>query len=836
MNNNFKVKVAEAHQNDVNSGIIRVNRKIIGALGLNYGDIIGIAGENKTLAVVDKPYPSDLMLDIARMDGVIRKNAKVSVGEHIELFKPELIEAKKVVLSPVTEFNSNPASLSILKEELLRKPIVNGDIICIKPNNKKRLISRDNKFAIDIFSSIQDEFLGLNSNGNKFLVTVSKPSGFLFIGPNTNVEIVNKSEYETDLSEINFEDIGGLSEQLIKIRELAEFPFKHPKVFSRLGITAPKGILLYGPPGTGKTLLAKALAYETDANFFSISAPEIANKFLGESEKKLRELFESARSVGSAIIFIDEIDAIMSKRDDSNNDFDKRIVAQLLTLMDGLNKADGVVVIAATNRIDSLDEALRRPGRFDREIEIGVPKVDGRMEILKIHTRNMPIELPKQFSVYEKRLKEYNKNILKILKEKADDTKEDLGKIEEIDGVNGVDDGADCVVDLKVIKEDFKNDVFLGLSKIPEEILSEVRDENCDLMLEDIAKSTHGFVGADLEALVKEAAYNVLRTNFPDMAFDDEVPIDVLNKLEIKKEDFINALSVIRPSAMREFMVEVPDVKWSDIGGLDDLKQQLTEMIEWPIKNPEAFSRLGISSPKGILMYGPPGTGKTLLAKAVANESECNFIYIKGPELISKGIGDTEKTIRKIFLKARKSSPSILFFDEFDSIGGLRDGNTAMNFVNQILTEMDGLEDLVNVKVLAATNRPGLIDPALLRPGRFDKLVLVDIPNLEAREKILEVHLKNTPVSNLKKIVSSLAGQTEGYVGADLQAVVREAGLIALRRDINSKNIDDKDFENALDIVKPSVTEDVSKKYKEIEQELKRTSPEEEGLSMNSYI
>jgi transitional endoplasmic reticulum ATPase len=824
MSDNFKVKVAEAHQDDVNSGIVRVDRQLLGRIGLSYGDIIGIVGERETLATVDRAYPSDLGLEIIRMDGVLRKNAKISVGENVGLFKPELVEAKKVVLNPMAEFVPHQATLNNLKKHLLRKPVVTGDILCIKAGNgggSRRIMSQNNGFAIDIFNSIQDEFLGFNPSGVKFKVSVTKPSGFLFIGPNTVVEITNKTEDESEYSGINYEDIGGLKSQLSKIRELVELPLRHPEIFSRLGIKPPKGILLYGPPGTGKTLLARAIANETEASFFSISAPEIVNKFYGESEKKLRELFEEAEQSSPSVIFIDEIDAIATKREETQGDVEKRVVAQLLTLMDGLNKSNKVIVIAATNRPDSLDEALRRPGRFDRELEIGVPKADDRLEILKIHTRGMPLELPKNFKVYEGELKKYIKD--SVVGVKSDGVKRGF-----------------VALNLKVIKEDFKKDVYSALVKIPEEVLSVVRYEYCSKILDEVARSTHGFVGADLEALVKEAAFNVLRKAFPDMDFSEDVEIssEVLNKLEIKKSDFAEALAVVRPSAMREFSVEVPNVKWSDIGGLDSLKQQLTEMVEWPIKNADAFARLGIKSPKGVLMYGPPGTGKTLLAKAVATETESNFIYIKGPEIINKYIGESEKAIRKLFMKARQNSPSILFFDEFDAIAGVRTetGKATDSVVNQILVEMDGLEDLVNVKVIAATNRPRLIDPALLRPGRFDKLILVDIPNLEAREKILEVHLKNTPVKSLKKIVSNLASQTEGYVGADLEAVVREAGLIALRRDIESVEVLADDFEQALLVVKPSVTEEVSKKYQTIESELKQIKSEEEALSMNSYI
>ena len=814
MSPEVKLKVAEAHQDDVNKGTVRMDSSFIREIGVSVGDVVGIEGERKTLAIVDRAYPSDLGLEIIRMDGILRKNAKVSVGEHIKVFKPELKEAQKVTLAPLQEFADHPATRNAIKKGLVRKPVALGDVITIgsSPTDKKVAISSNNPFAIDLFNAIEVDFLGFNISNFKFKVTSTKPGEFVIIGPQTEIEITRSLTDEDDHG-VNYEDIGGLKSQLLKIRELVELPLKHPEVFTRLGISAPKGILLYGPPGTGKTLLARAIANETEASFFSISAPEIVNKFYGESEKKLRELFEQAQKESPAVIFIDELDAIGTKREEVQGETEKRIVAQLLTLMDGLNRSNKVIVIAATNRPDALDEALRRPGRFDRELEIAVPKEEDRLEILKIHTRGMPIALPKDFKTYETPLKAFEKKY------------------------------PDVKLEIKKIKEAFdKDSKYEGLKLLPEEVVEKIRKRESDKLLKTYAKVTHGFVGADLEALVKEAAFNVLRRMFPDMDFEEEeeIPQEVLNKLEITPHDFAEALKVVRPSAMREFLVEVPDVKWSDIGGLAHLKQQLEEMVDWPLKNPDAFKRLGIKSPKGILLYGPPGTGKTLLAKAVATETSSNFIYVKGPEIINKYVGESEKMIRKLFQKARQNSPSILFFDEFDAIAATRlggdKGKSTDTIVNQILTEMDGLEDLINVKVLAATNRPALIDPALLRPGRFDKLVLVDIPNLEARKEILSIYLSKSPVNNREKLIIDIASKTEGFVGADLDALVREAGLVALRRDIKSDKISEEDFNEALKSIKPSVNIELQKHYQEIEKEMKNPKKELETLSMSSYM
>jgi transitional endoplasmic reticulum ATPase len=818
--NNFKDEVdlivAEALQDDVNSGFVRIDSSYLKFIGVSPGQPVGIRGEKETIAIAQRAYPSDLGLDIIRMDGTVRKNAKISLGEKVKIFKPKISKGKKVTLAPLGDFIPHPTILANLKKGLEGKPVKQGDIISIKGNNyQKKSISHEgeNPFVIDLFYAIENEFLGFNLSSIKFKVVQTDPKeGFILIENLTEILISNKETSEEG-GGVNYEDIGGLKSQLLKVRELVELPLKHPELFTRLGIDAPKGILLYGPPGTGKTLLARAIANETEASFFSINAPEIVNKYYGESEKKLREIFEKAEKNSPSIIFIDELDAIAVKREEVQGETEKRIVAQLLTLMDGLKKNKNVIVIAATNRPDVLDEALRRPGRFDRELEIGVPKEQDRYEILKIHTRGIPFELPEKFSSYQ--------TVIKSFKKKYSDLNIDLDKLKEV----------------------LEKDKFQVLKILPEEIVQRIRKKEGDKILKVIAKVTHGFVGADLEALVKEAAFNVLRRTFPSMNFDKdiEIPKETLLRLEITKNDFVVALKTIRPSAMREFLVEVPDVKWEDIGGLDEIKQSLTEMIEWPLKYPDSFRRLGIKPPKGILLYGPPGTGKTLLAKAVATETSSNFIYVKGPEIINKFVGESEKMIRKLFEKARQNSPSILFFDEFDAIASTRMGSERQNntetVVNQILTEMDGIEDLVNVKVIAATNRPNLIDPALLRPGRFDKLVLVDIPNEEARKEIFKINLKDVPIENKEQLIQELSSKTEGYVGADIEALVREAGLIALRRDISSEELKKEDFLEALEKIKPSINSKLRDYYKKVETEMKNPKPEkQENLSMNSYM
>ena len=807
------LKVAEAHQDDINRGIVRVDSDILKKLNISVGSAIGIRGQRETVAIVQRAYPSDLGIEIIRMDGSIRKNAKIGISESVEIFKVELKEATKITLHPLQEMMISQVTVNSLKKSMQNKPIVSGDIISIIPQNQNRRISfsSNNPFAVDLFNSIELDFLGFNLSNLKFKVGFTKPDGFLLIGPNTQIEISNKSFDENETQGVNYEDVGGLKSQLVKIRELVELPLKHPEIFSQLGIEPPKGILLFGVPGTGKTLIARAIANETESNFFSINAPEIVNKYYGESEKKLRELFKDAEEKSPSIVFIDEIDAIAQKRDEVQGETEKRIVATLLTLMDGL-KSNKTIVIAATNMPDSLDEALRRPGRFDRELEIGIPKEDDRYEILQIHTRGMPLEIPKDFKYYEK-------DLLKFC-EKYEDFKSNL----------------------KELQSSLKNSRSKVFELIPKEIVQKTQKKETQKLLKTISKITHGFVGADLQALVKEAAFNVVRRFFPEMEIDadETIPKHILNELEIKLEDFTESLKVVRPSALREFLVEVPDVKWEDIGGLEDLKSQLVEMIEWPIKYESSFRNLGIKAPKGILLYGPPGCGKTLLAKAVATETQSNFIYIKGPEIINKYIGESEKAIRKIFQKARQNSPCILFFDEFDSIAKTRMGGefSKVNdtIVAQLLTEMDGLEELANVKIIAATNRPNLIDPALLRAGRLDKIVLVDIPNEISRERILEVQLKNTQVEDKDNLIKEISKTTEGYVGADLENLIREAGLIALRENLKTKMITKDHFEKAKLVIKPSVNIELRNLYKEMEENIKKPKEDREKLNMSSYI
>ena len=532
---------------------------------------------------------------------------------------------------------------------------------------------------------------------------------------------VSKIDGDTNLVDISYDDIGGLKDEVKKVREMIEIPLKKPEIFEKLGVAPPKGVLMHGPPGTGKTLLAKAVANESDAHFILINGPEIMSKYVGGSEENLREFFEEAEENAPSIIFIDELDAIAPKREETQGETERRTVAQLLTLMDGLNSRGQVVVIGATNRPDSIDGALRRPGRFDREIEIGVPDKDGRKEILEIHTRGMPLA-------------------------------------EDVD-------------------------------------------------LDNLAETTHGFVGADLEALSKEAAMRVVRRIIPDLNSDDEVPPEVFEKLIVTKDDFKTALKEIQPSALREVLVQVPNVSWDDVGGLDDAKQELKEAVEWPLKYPDKFEKFGITPPKGTLLYGIPGTGKTLLAKAVANESDANFIAIKGPELLSKWVGESEKGVREVFRKARQTAPTVIFFDEIDSIASNRgaeagDSGVTKRVVNQLLTEMDGLEELDDVAIIAATNRPDILDPGLVRPGRFDRHIKVDTPDEESRLAIFKVHTKDMPLAEDVKL-SRLAKNTEGYVGADIEAVCREAAMLTLREDINSETVSMKFFEKAMEKVKP---------------------------------
>ena len=672
-----EVTVKEAVHDDAGRGIARISIDVMKKLGLVSGDVIEIQGKKKAAAIIWPGFQQDTGYSILRIDGNIRGNLSTGIDEKVKIRKSEAEYAKKVVIQP-----TQPIRLVGGEQYLSR--LLRG-----------RAVFEGQTQRIDVI-------------GNSITLVIAKvlPKGIAIVTDETDIELKEEpykpEEGKKELSDIHYEDIGGLGRELQLVREMIELPLRHPEIFERLGIQPPKGVLLYGPPGTGKTLIAKAVANEVDAHFISLSGPEIMSKYYGESEKGLRGKFEEAEQNAPAIIFIDEIDSIAPKRAEVQGEVERRVVAQLLSLMDGLKGRGQVIVIAATNLPDAIDPALRRGGRFDREIEIGIPDKKGRLEIFQVHSRGVPL---------------------------ADDVK-----------------------------------------------------------LEEFANSTHGFVGADISLLVKEAAMHALRKVIPQIKIDEDIPNEVLDQLKVTNEDFAEARKHVEPSAMREVLVEVPDVTWDQVGGLEDVKQELREAVEWPLKFPDVFERLMTKPPKGILLFGPPGTGKTLLAKAVANESECNFIAVKGPELLSKWVGESEKGVRKIFRKARQASPSIIFFDEVDALVPKRgtfqgSSHVTESVVSQILTELDGMEELKNVTVLAATNRPDMLDDALLRPGRLERHIYVPAPDEESRRKIFEVYLGGDTENILAKDVDIgvLVKKTEGYVGADIEALVREAKMAAMR-------------------------------------------------------
>ncbi len=704
------LRVAEAQSRDVGRGIARIDPKVSSEIGLSAGDVVEIHGKKKTVAIYWPGYQEDTGRGIIRIDGYTRNNAGAGIDEKVEVKKVEAKEAKKITIAPTEPLRITGG------EEYLKQILEN------------RVISRGDLIPLGI----------MGRRINLIVTAVHPPSPAVMVVPSTNITLSDKpaKEIQMEVPQVSYEDIGGLTEEIRKVREMIELPLRYPELFERLGVEAPKGVLLHGPPGTGKTLLAKAVASETNANFTSISGPEIMSKFYGESEGRLREIFEQAQQNAPSIIFIDELDSIAPKREEVTGEVEKRVVSQMLALMDGLQSRGKVVVIGATNRPNALDPALRRPGRFDREIEIGVPNKDGRLQILQIHTRGMPLEK--------------------------------------------------------------------------------------DVDLTQLASVTHGFVGADLEALTKEAALHALRKILPEIDFEaDTIPAEILNKIIVNMNDFQEALKEIEPSAMREVLVEVPNVKWTDIGGLAEVKEELQEAIEWPLKYPEIFAYMNTAPPKGVLLYGPPGTGKTMLAKAVANESEANFISIKGPEVLSKWVGESEKAIREVFRKARQAAPTIIFFDELDSItpvrgSGFGSSQVTERVISQILTELDGLEELKDVVVIGATNRLDIIDTALLRPGRFDRLLNVPVPDLEARKDILKLHLEKKPLADDVKI-DELAQRTNGYTGADLAALANTTSMLVIKEHITKsktlekakENLKDlkigmKDFEKTLEKMKPS--------------------------------
>ncbi len=740
MSNEVRLTVEEAKGRDVGRFIARIPQRIMRRLGLSAGDYIEIVGKKSVYAQALPSSYEDEDRDIIRLDGTLRQGAGVGIGDEVVVKKANIPRAEKVNLAPVdVQIQADP---EYFKEEyLLGKPVWRNSVIVIP----------------------------YYSESLKFVVTSVIPGPVAYVDESTEVEIKSEPVKETEVyaPKVSWEDIGDLEEAKRKIREMIELPLRHPEIFRHLGIEPPKGVLLIGPPGTGKTLLAKAVANESNAYFVTINGPEIMSKYYGESEQNLRNIFEEAKKNAPSIIFIDEIDALAPKRAEVTGEVERRVVAQLLTLMDGLQERGQVVVIGATNRPDDVDEALRRPGRFDREIYIGMPDKQARKEILSVHLRNVP----------------------------------------------------QCG---------------------DEEISKKICSPEDKIDLEEIAEMTNGYTGADIAALVKEAAMIRLREAIDKKEIDVEqatVPPEKLSKLRLRRKDILEALKYVQPTVLREVIVEIPEVRWEDIGGYEKVKQELREMVEWPLKYPKYFEEIGTEPPKGILLYGPPGTGKTLLAKAVATESQSNFIAVRGPEVLSKWFGESEKAIREIFKKARMAAPCVVFFDEIDSIAPSRgsrfDSGATDRIVNQLLAEMDGIAPLKNVVVIAATNRPDILDPALLRPGRFDRLVYVPPPDEQARYEILRVHTKKMKLAdevtaNDYAYLKELASRTEGYTGADLASLVREAAMLALRETVeqkleHAKPVEKKHFEEALKIVKPSLTRADIERYERLAEEIKRT-------------
>ena len=713
----LNLKVAKAIPSDVGHGRARV--PFDNELNLKPGDIIEIKGDDTTAAIVWRCRPEDANLGVIRVDGIIRKNAGAQLGSNVTIRKVEAKECTRLILSPVMaskqKVRFGPGIEGFARRGLNKRPVATGDRIFIPG-------------------------MTLFAEALPFAVMQTTPKGIVQVLPETEIVIKDEAVDEEEagsVSSITYEDIGGLGNELQKVREMIELPLKHPILFRTLGIDPPKGVLLYGPPGTGKTMIAKAVANETNAHFSSINGPEIISKYYGESEKQLREFFDDAAENAPAIIFIDELDSIAPKREDVTGEVERRVVAQLLTLMDGMQGRDNVIVIGATNRQDAIDQALRRPGRFDREIYIGVPDKKGRKEIIDIHTRSMPIS------------------------------------------------------------DDFDVDWAL--------------------------ENTYGFVGADISALAREAAMKALRRYLPEIDLEEEeVSPEVLEKMEVRMADFKLAIKDIEPSALREIYVEVPEKGWEDVGGLEEVKERLKESIEWPLTKPDLFKHFGITAPRGILLFGAPGTGKTLIAKAIAHEAKANFITVKGPELFSKWVGESEKALREVFKKAAQAAPSIIFLDEFESIGGHRnagaqDGGQVTNrIVDQLLTSLDGVESLEGVVVVAATNRPEMIDRALLRSGRFERVLHIPPPDEKSRKEILKIHTRGMPLGKFD--VVSFAKKMVDYTGADIEAVCREAALIAMRA--NKKTITKKHFEDAIGRVRPSVTPEMLEYYQKLETSL----------------
>ncbi|HWR25298.1 MAG TPA: CDC48 family AAA ATPase [Methanosarcina sp.] len=769
----IQLKVEKAYPIDLGRGIVRLDPTALLKLQLSPGDIVEIRGKKKTTAKVWRADRQDWEQGLVRIDNFIRQNAGVSIGEKVTIKKVEAPEAKKLILAlpesmtqggPELQFGEH--ANEIIKRHILKRPVFKGDIIPI----------------INSMSQPMTESLTTSQVIPLVAVETDPANTIVLITETTSIELRKKpvQGYEKATRGVTtYEDIGGLGEEIMRVREMIELPMKHPELFGHLNIEPPKGVILYGPPGTGKTLIAKAVANESGASFHYIAGPEIVGKFYGESEERLRKIFEEATQDAPSVIFIDEIDSIAPKRENVTGEVERRVVAQLLTLLDGMGERGQVVVIGATNRVDAIDPALRRPGRFDREIHIGVPDTKDRYEILQIHTRGMPIERDEDTETE---------------KEVEPEKELEIQEIEELE--------------------------------IDEAAIEREKKEKTNRYLMYLAERTQGFVGADLLALVQEAAMRCLRENLPDLDLEKEaIPPERLEKIVVTKANFEDALMETEPSALREIFVEMPTVTWDDVGGLDEARQSIIEAVEWPIKSPEKFTQMGIKAPRGILLYGPPGTGKTLIAQAVAKESNANFISVKGPEMFSKWLGESEKAIRETFKKARQVAPCVIFFDEIDSVAGMpgmesTDSHTSERVLNQLLTEMDGLETLRDVVVIAATNRPNLLDPAIMRPGRFDRLVYLGSPDRKGRIKIFKIHTKNTPLAEDVDL-EALADITEGYVGADIESVCREAVMIALRENFDIEKIEMRHFKEALKKVKPTITENIAQYYEKIEAQFK---------------
>ena len=732
----IKVRIEELEKSRSGRSLCYLDQEIVENMGLSTGSIIEIRGKKKTTGIVVASI-ADKGRGTIRLDGLQRLNAGATIGEFISIRLAKIYPAEEIVLTPTkANIDLKKQSESILAK-LIDKPVVTGDIVEVlgavyqktDPDNPMNQMmnmfmrSHKRRPTLGLLRLVVENTLPANK-----IVKITRDTR---IKVNKRVALLNVSG-----GIVTYDDVGGLTDEIQRIREMVELPLKHPELFHRLNIDPPKGVLFYGPSGTGKTLMAKAVSQESNAYFISINGPEIMSKFYGASEGRLREIFDDAEKNAPSIIFIDEIDSIAPKRSDTSGEVERRVVSQLLSLMDGLQGRGHIIVVGATNRINALDEALRRPGRFDREIEFGVPTVKGRKEIFQIHTRGMPLEE--------------------------------------------------------------------------------------DVALNRYSEITHGFAGADIMAVCREAALFSLRRILPKINLDEPIPSDIIQELRISDNDFVQAINMVEPSAMREIMIDIPDISWEDVGGLEDIKSELQEAVEWPLKYPKLFEKAGIRPLNGIILFGPPGCGKTLLAKAVASESKCNFITVKGPEILSKWVGESQKSIREIFRKGRQASPSIIYFDEIDAITAVRmsyegtGSGVTSSIVNQILVEMDGLEDRKGVIVIASTNRPDLVDSALLRPGRFDRLLYVMAPDLESRKKILEVHTHNMPLANDVSL-KHIAQITDGYSGADLENVCREAGMQAIREKMEDiDKIEYKHFEFALSKIKSTLPTEIIEKYEDM--------------------